>query len=107
MSRKSIDAVFFADGDRLKPRSRTTLTSKLSRFAVLTTVAVGTGFAFFTGSAEPAMALCKKGTPHCAPADRYTPKVKVVPGSGWVADDCKYFPGLCNSSEVTGTARRR
>ena len=88
----------------------TTLTSKLSRFAVLTTVVVGSGFAFFTGSAGPAMALCKKGTPHCIPVTRPDlPKVggEKIPGSGWVDPDCEYYPGLCGSSEVKGTNLRR
>jgi hypothetical protein len=68
-------------------------------------IAAGAGLSV-TASVEPAMALCKYGSPHCV-NPRPGPKLPTVggakiPGSGWVDPDCKYY-GNCNSSEVKGT----
>jgi hypothetical protein len=71
-----------------------------SRAAVLALfTVVGAGVAVVAASAEPALALCKYGGPHCA--NRYVgydprPKVKVPDDNGWVDPDCKYY-GNCNS----------
>jgi hypothetical protein len=64
---------------------------------------------FFTAGVEPAMALCKYGTPHCVDPHRPSlPSVggEQIPGSGWVDPDCNYY-GNCDSSEVKGTEIRR
>jgi hypothetical protein len=83
----------------------------LARTAIVTGLVVAGVGAFVATSSEPAMALCKYGTPHCinkfpAPALPTTGGVK-LPDSGWVDPDCKYYPGLCGSSEVKGVARRQ
>ena len=45
-----------------------TLTSRsLSRAAVMAALTLAGSSTLFTASVEPAMALCKKGTPHCIP----------------------------------------
>src|SRR5260370_40237570 len=82
----------------------------LSRTAIAAGfVVISTGI-FFTGSVEPAMALCKKGTPHCTPITRQEPPSvngQQIPGSGWVDPDCENYPGLCDSSELKGVALKR
>ena len=87
-----------------------TLTSqKLTRAAIVAGILAGAA-TFITASVEPAMALCKYGTPHCVNPDPGPKPPKVggeqIPGSGWVDPDCKYY-GNCDSSEVKGTARRQ
>jgi hypothetical protein len=72
---------------------------KLSYAAAATTLTLaGAAFVLLAASAEPAMALCKYGTPHCVnphpgPA---APKVggATIPDSGWEDPDCKYY-GSC------------
>ena len=71
-------------------------------------VLAGTG-TFFTAGVEPAMALCKYGTPHCVDLHRPSlPSVggEQIPGPGWRDPDCGYY-GNCNSSELKGTELRR
>jgi hypothetical protein len=75
-----------------KPRYARTLT------ALMIASAMGAGFAM---AANPAMALCKYGTPHCVNPNP-GPKPPVVggvqiPPSGWVDPDCKYY-GNCYSA---------
>jgi hypothetical protein len=80
----------------------------LSRAALVAiTLAGAAGFFFATGT-EPAVALCKYGTPHCINKNP-GPKLPTVggvkiPDSGWVDPDCKYY-GNCDSSEVKGVSR--
>jgi len=88
-----------------------TLTRSLSRVAIATGLVLAAASAFVTTSADPAMAICKYGTPHCInkhPGPQ-PPTVGGVsmPGSGWVDPECEYYPGLCGSSEVKGTELRR
>jgi hypothetical protein len=81
----------------------------LSRAAVVAGLILAGIGTFFTAGVEPAMALCKYGTPHCIDLHRPTlPSVggEKLPGSGWVDPDCEYY-GNCNSSEVKGTEIRR
>jgi hypothetical protein len=64
----------------------------------------GASGTFFAASVEPAMALCKYGTPHCVnpyvgAGELKRPTVKVPEDNGWVDPDCKYY-GNCNSSEL-------
>ena len=82
---------------------------KLSRTAFAALIVAGGSSAFFAASVEPAMALCKYGTPHCInkfPGPQL-PSVggAKIPDSGWVDPDCKYY-GNCNSSEVKGVAKK-
>ena len=82
----------------------------LSRAAIAAGFAIATAGAFLTADADPAMALCKYGTPHCVHQGEH-PTVPTsggakLPPSGWVDPDCKYF-GNCDSSEVKGTAISR
>ena len=88
-----------------------TFTSRsLSRAIILTGFGLAAAGSFLTAGTEPALALCKYGTPHCVNPNPgpHLPKVggEQIPGSGWVDPDCKYY-GNCNSSEVKGTALRR
>jgi hypothetical protein len=79
----------------------------LCRWAIMALILLAGAGTFVTAGVEPAMALCKYGTPHCADPHRPTlPSVGGVqfPGSGWVDPDCNHY-GNCNSSEVKGTAR--
>jgi hypothetical protein len=81
-----------------------TLTSqKLTRAAILAGILAG-AVTFIAAGVEPAMALCKYGTPHCVNPNPGPTPPKVggeqIPGSGWVDPDC-------NSSELKGTARRQ
>lgn len=79
-----------------------TLTSrKLARVAVVAALPLVAGVcAFFAAGVDPAMALCKYGTPHCVnPHPGLTlPKVggAKLPDDGWVDPDCKYYPGSCS-----------
>ncbi len=87
-----------------------TFTSRnLSRAAVVAGLVLAGAGTFFTAGVEPAMALCKYGTPHCV--DPHRPSLPSVggaqiPGTGWVDPDCGYY-GNCDSSELKGTALRR
>jgi hypothetical protein len=82
----------------------------LARAATVCGLVVAGTSAFVAASSEPAMALCKYGTPHCInkhPVPTVATNNGVqIPDSGWVDPDCKYYPGLCGSSEVKGLARR-
>jgi hypothetical protein len=82
----------------------------LARTAIVSGLVVAGIGAFVAASSEPAMALCKYGTPHCInkhPVPTVATNNGVqIPDSGWVDPDCKYYPGLCGSSEVKGLARR-
>ena len=76
-------------------------TRKLSRAAIAAALTLAGG-ALFAASADPAMALCKVGGPHCIP-DTRPPQPVVsgeIPGDSWNgADDCKFFPGsMCGSA---------
>lgn len=79
-----------------------TLTSrKLARAAVVAALPLaGTLCAFFAAGVDPAMALCKYGTPHCVnpnPGQKLPPVGGAkLPDDGWVDPDCKYYPGLCS-----------
>jgi hypothetical protein len=74
---------------------------KLSGAALLAaltlTGAVGT---LLAGSAEPAMALCKYGSPHCVNPNPgpHAPKPPGAawPSSGWEDPDCQYY-GSCGT----------
>jgi hypothetical protein len=73
---------------------------KRSRAAIVTALTLaGPVCALFAVSADPAIALCKYGTPHCVnPNPRpEPPKVGGAewPDSGWEDPDCKLF-GNCN-----------
>jgi hypothetical protein len=73
------------------------LTSRtISRAAI---VAVLTLAGYAAASVDPAMALCKYGTPHCVNPNPRPEPPKVggaeIPPSGWEDPDCKYF-GNCN-----------
>ncbi len=87
-----------------------TLTSRnLSRAAVVAGLLIAGAGSFFAAGVEPAMALCKYGTPHCV--DLHRPSLPSVggaqiPGTGWRDPDCGYY-GNCDSSELKGTALRR
>ena len=88
-----------------------TLTCRsVSRAAIMAGLILAGAGTFFTASVEPAMALCKYGTPNCVDPNPGPEPPKVggeqIPGSGWVDPDCKYY-GNCDSSEVKGTARRQ
>jgi hypothetical protein len=78
-----------------------TLTSrKMSRAAIVAALTLaGSAGAFLAASVDPAMALCKYGTPHCAkdPNPPQFPKIggAQIPPSGWEDPDCKYY-GNCN-----------
>jgi hypothetical protein len=81
----------------------------LSRAAVVAGLVLAGAGTFFTAGVEPALALCKYGTPHCI--DLHRPNLPSVggeklPGSGWVDPDCGYY-GNCDSSELKGTEIRR
>ncbi len=71
----------------------------LSRAALVAGLALAAASPFF--AAEPALALCKQGGPHCAPNWNnpgnhfYAPPDG--PSDGWVDPDCKYY-GNCNSA---------
>jgi hypothetical protein len=86
-----------------------TLTSRnLSRAAVVAGLILAAAGTFFTAGVEPAMALCKYGTPHCV--DPHRPGLPSVggaqiPGTGWRDPDCGYY-GNCDSSELKGTELR-
>jgi hypothetical protein len=76
-----------------------------SRAAIAVALTIAGG-ALFAGSAAPAMALCKYGTPHCVDPHRPLPEVKVPDDNGWVDPDCKYY-GNClspNSARAATTA---
>jgi hypothetical protein len=80
----------------------------LSAAALVAGTLAGAG-SFFTAGVEPAMALCKYGTPHCIDLHRPSlPSVggEKIPGSGWVDPDCQYY-GNCDSSELKGVELRR
>jgi hypothetical protein len=80
----------------------------LSGAALVAGILAGAG-SFLTAGVEPAMALCKYGTPHCADPHRPSlPSVggEKIPGSGWVDPDCQYY-GNCDSSELKGVEFRR
>ena len=69
---------------------------KLSRAPTLTILTLASAVcAFLAAGVDPAMALCKYGTPHCV--NRYPgPKLPTVggaqiPDSGWEDPDCKYY----------------
>jgi hypothetical protein len=66
---------------------------KFSRAAIAAALTIAAG-ALFAGSAAPAMAECKYGTPHCVDPHRPLPEVKVPDDNGWVDPDCKYY-GNC------------
>ena len=72
-------------------------TRKLSRAAIAAALTLAGG-ALFAASADPAMALCKRGGPHCVP-DTTPPKIGnpspvKIPGDSFDgADDCQFFPG--------------
>jgi len=72
---------------------------KLSGAAIVTALTLaGPAFALLAASAEPAMALCKYGTPHCVDPHRpELPKVggAQIPPDGWEDPDCKAFRN-CN-----------
>jgi len=58
--------------------------------------------AFFAAGVDPAMALCKYGTPNCVNPNPGRPPLPTVggvkiPDSNWVDPDCKYY-GNCNSA---------
>lgn len=86
-----------------------TITSR-SRAAVMAILTLA-GAAFLAASADPALALCKYGTPHCVNPNP-GPKLPSVggaqiPDSGWVDPDCKYY-GNClspNSARRVPTGR--
>jgi hypothetical protein len=81
----------------------------LARAAVVASLVLAGAGTFFTASVEPAMALCKYGTPHCIDLHRPSlPSVggEKIPGSGWVDPDCNYY-GNCDSSELKGVEIRR
>jgi hypothetical protein len=86
-----------------------TLTPRnLSRAALVAGLVLAGIGTFFTAGVEPAMALCKYGTPHCV--DPHRPSLPSVggaqiPGTGWRDPDCGYF-GNCDSSELKGTELR-
>ena len=88
-----------------------TLTSRsIARAAIVAGLILAGAGTFFTASVEPAMALCKYGTPHCI--DKHRPNLPTaggekIPGSGWVDPDCESYPGLCDSSELKGVEIRR
>jgi hypothetical protein len=74
----------------------------LAHAAIVSGLVVAGIGAFVAASSEPAMALCKYGTPNCinkhlAPTVATNNGVQ-IPDSGWVDPDCKYYPGLCGSS---------
>ncbi len=79
-----------------------TLTSrKRSRAAVVAVLTfVGAGCAVLAAGAEPALALCRYGSPNCVnPRPNFDYKVpdKIkIPDLGWVDPDCKYY-GNCQS----------
>jgi hypothetical protein len=80
----------------------------LSAAALVAGILAGAG-TFFTAGVEPAMALCKYGTPHCI--DLHRPSLpsfggEKIPGSVWVDPDCNYY-GNCDSSEVKGVELKR
>ena len=77
-----------------------TLTSrKRSRAALAVLTLAAATCALFAAGAEPAMALCKYGTPHCVnpnPGPKApTPKNIRIPDSNWTDPDCKYY-GNCH-----------
>jgi hypothetical protein len=83
---------------KLRRQPMLTLTSR-SRAAIVAALTLA-GTAFYLASAEPALALCKYGTPHCVNPNP-GPKLLTVggvkiPESGWVDPDCKYY-GNCLS----------
>jgi hypothetical protein len=84
-----------------------TISGRCSRAAFAAITLAGAGL-FFTAGTEPAVALCKYGTPHCINKnpDPRLPTVGGVkiPDSGWVDPDCQYY-GNCYSSEIKGVAR--
>jgi hypothetical protein len=74
-----------------------TLTSRtISRAAIVAVLSLAGAAA---ASVDPAMALCKYGTPHCVNPDPRPELPKVggaeIPPSGWEDPDCKYFNN-CN-----------
>jgi hypothetical protein len=80
----------------------------LSAVALVAGLLAGAG-SFFAAGVEPAMALCKYGTPHCIDLHRPSlPQVggEKIPGSGWVDPDCQYY-GNCDSSELKGVELKR
>ncbi len=84
-----------------------TLTSrKLSRAAIAAALTIAGG-ALFAASADPAMALCKYGTPHCVnpypnPNGPSGPEVKVPDDNGWVDPDCKYYGNCLSPNSARG-----
>src|SRR5262245_31230609 len=78
----------------------------LARTAIAAGLLLAGASALVATSAEPAMALCKYGTPHCinknpGPALPTVNNTR-LPDSNWVDPDCKFYPGLCGA-----TARRQ
>ena len=87
----------------------TPMSRSLSRAVIVAGLSLAWASILFTASVEPAMALCKYGTPNCVNPHRPSPPTvggEKMPGSGWVDSDCKYY-GNCNSSEVKGTAKKQ
>jgi hypothetical protein len=73
----------------------------LIRAVTVAGISVAAVSVLLTASVEPAMALCKYGTPHCVNPHR--PQLPTVggaklPDSGWQDPDCKYY-GNCNTGE--------
>jgi hypothetical protein len=77
---------------------------KLTRAALAAVVIAGAAGAFLATGAEPAMALCKYGTPHCVNPNP-GPKLPTVggakfPDSGWEDPDCKYYRNCGYASRI-------
>ena len=84
----------------------TLISRKVSRAAIVAALTLAGG-ALFAASGDPAMALCKRGGPHCVPDNSPPAPIKVpggqIPPDSWNgADDCQFFPG-----SMCGTAARR